>query len=253
MLLRPFGILLLFIFVLHAPYGFCQNDDDKVELMPAPIPGQYDDNDQPIENTEEDIPDETLSDQAASAPTPEPTHTVFKHFRFDDGVEYTPGPAPTPPVDIIKELDAGIERFKEAGKDMPDLEKELKDALVPPTLQKCTENTTESIEAPDEFPEGAEGQNSPMMDMLFLDEKDVPEDYEKIFGAATLLVPFAPEAPNIGWSLIDQLSVECLPYRVRMQGRKVYFDQGMNALKNYSKGPKGEFHPYIQSRYGVKK
>lgn len=186
--------------------------------------------------------------------TPNPDYVkIYKHFRFKDGETFVPGPTPTPPVDVA----AYAKKFEEEAlqdlKDNPiDFMKGLQEGLKAPQLSACTENKTDSIPAEIDFPGGVEGEKSPSYDILVMDQKDVPEDYMMIFGASTLLVPFIKEVPNSGWDLIFEVGVPCLPFRIRFQGGRIYTDFGVNALKNYAKGPKGEYHPYIKDKYQVK-
>lgn len=184
-------------------------------------------------------------------PTPIPTLAIIKHYRFTEGEEIHPAPTPTFPIDM-KAFSADFkQKMAESVKKLPDIEQTLKNLMVEPTIGKCLLDTTDEIAMGEKFPEGIEGEHSPVYDMLFLEAKDVPEDYKMIFGQMTLIFPLIREEPNIGWSFMEDLSIPCLPYRIRFQGSKIFKDQGLPALKNYSKSPKGQYHDYIKSKYNI--
>lgn len=183
---------------------------------------------------------------------------IIKHFIFDDGKEIPAYPTPTPFIDTQKIIEQMKKEVSESLKQNPppsaeDLEKEILNQMTEPNISKCFDNITNALEVPGEsFPEGLEGSNSPYHDMLFMEANEVPQDAELIFGATILVVPFIRERPNMSWEYITEFEVPCLPYRIRLQGSKMYLDQGLNALKDYSKNPIGVFHPYIKQRYGAK-
>lgn len=85
--------------------------------------------------------------------------------------------------------------------------------------------------------------------MLFIDSRDIPENYQEAFGFATVLVPFDASAPNMSWSMVSSLNVPCLPYRMRAQGNRVYYDKGLNALRNFVNGPKGDIDPELKMKF----
>ena len=191
--------------------------------------------------------------QLTPSPTPQP---IVKHFRFDEGKEPVPGPTPTPLVNI----DAFVEEFKQqwiaAMNNMPTADEVVNDAIgnsVAPQLSRCLEDKTESLQVPSDVPEGLQGDKSPFQDVLFVDMKDFVEDADLVYGPTTILVPFVKDVPNVGWSYIQELGVPCLPFRMRLQQGRMFRDQGLPALKNYSTHPKGEYHPYIKSLYKLEK
>ncbi len=184
-------------------------------------------------------------------PTPMP---VFQHFVFNDGAEITPGPTPTPFINFEKVIGEFHTLWEESSKDFPSEEqftKQVMDSIEEPVLGRCLEDKTDSIAAPEQFPEGLLGDKSPYQDFLFIEGAEYPSDSDLIFGPTTITVPFVRGKPNKGWEYISAMGVSCLPFRIRLQGKRMYVDQGLPALKNYSQNPNGEFHPYIKSLYKI--
>jgi hypothetical protein len=177
------------------------------------------------------------------------SNVIHKHYRFEQGSELAPKPSPTPLIDIEGFTKNELPKYLEAAKQFPsfqEVKKYILDNIEKVDPPKCLEDKTETVESISSFPEGLEGENSPYQDILFIHTKDLPPDPEIMFGAATLVVPFIPETPNKSWEYIQTFEVPCLPYRIRLQKSKMYFDFGMPALKNYTKNPKGEYHQYIK-------
>jgi hypothetical protein len=202
-------------------------------------------------------PDTPSPPQREDGLDPEPTWVpIEKHFKFNEGRDLIPGPTPTPLIDVKAFVEDFKQKWIESTKNMPteeELTKEILKNVEPPAISKCLEDKSESFQMSESFPEGLEGQKSPFQDMLFIEPKDFVEDADIVYGVTTILVPFVKEVPNKGWSYITEMGVPCLPFRMRLQGARVYVDQGLPALKNYSKNAKGEFHPYIKSLYKLEK
>ena len=214
---------------------------------PTPAGGQY-------QKPADQFPGQ--SDEAEPTPEPVPTWMpIVKHFKFNEGKDFVVGPTPTPFYEPEKFKTEFMQKWAEGAKDYPStkeqLEAEILKNIKAPDISQCLQDRSDSIEAPDGTPEGLLGEGSPFQDTLFLEPKDLPEDPETIYGITTIFVPFVKDQPNIGWEYINDMGVPCLPFRVRFQAHRVYFDQGMPALKNYSKSPKGEYHPYIKSLYNL--
>ena len=198
-----------------------------------------------------------LPTQSDGKEAPPPTLVpVVKHYVFNEGENFNPAPTPTPFIDFQKFAQRFTEKWAEGVKNIPspeEYQKKILEQMQEPTLSSCLQDKTDSIPAPEDFPEGLMGENSPFQDMLFIEGKDLPDDADLIFGPTTITVPFVRGVPNTGWSYITEMGVPCLPFRIRLQGKKVYFDQGLPALKNYSLNPAGEYHPYIKSLYKLEK
>jgi hypothetical protein len=184
-------------------------------------------------------------------PTPMP---VTKHFVFNDGAEITPGPTPTPFINTEKLIGEFNTLWQESQKDFPTADqftKSIMESIEEPVLGRCLENKTDSIPISEQFPEGLLGDKSPYQDYLFIEGAEYPQDTDIIFGPTTITVPFVRGTPNKGWEYVSAMGVSCLPFRVRLQGKRMYVDRGLPALKNYSQNPKGEYHPYIRSLYKI--
>jgi hypothetical protein len=174
---------------------------------------------------------------------------VIKHYRFGKGQQIGPIPTPTPLIDISKFIEEAKIKYQESVKQFPsqqELENYLKSKRQRPNINVCLDNKTVKVDSAAEYPSGLEGENSPYQDYLFIKSEDLPSDTELIFGLITIVVPFVSDPPNRTWDYIDMFNVPCLPYRIRLQKSSIYYDYGINALKNYSKNAVGEFHPYIK-------
>ncbi|NMC63949.1 MAG: hypothetical protein GYA55_12370 [SAR324 cluster bacterium] len=172
---------------------------------------------------------------------------IFKHYRFNEGEPLQVLPTATPPFDSKKLLSEIIGNLDVANKEFPSEEEILKN-MEAPILKRCNEDLTKTEALGEELPPGLEGDKAPIYDILFIASEEIPENYEEVFGASTIVVPYDTNSPNISWSFIKDLNVPCVPYRLRAQGDSVYVDQGKNALKNYVNGPSGQWHEDLKDQ-----
>jgi len=95
-----------------------------------------------------------------------------------------------------------------------------------------------------------ETENDLFVDYLFIPEELVPLDPQEVFGSEVSLIPYGPDADKATQIQMKIYQVPCVPYRRRMTNTTLYFDTGMNALKNYdqSVSGRGELHPIMQGK-----
>lgn len=170
---------------------------------------------------------------------------IIKHIRSQRGV---PFPAERP---VDKRIFTESESYKQALKiNQKLMSKEMFDVeFSAPKLPKCEYSKTMGLPLPNS--QGSPLQNAPM-DVLFLSEPP-PLDAAEIFGKNTHIYEYSTQTRDYISYLSGYIGVHCLPFRVRQTESHVFWDMGLNALKNYESDPngQGEFHAYIQAKYNI--
>lgn len=107
---------------------------------------------------------------------------------------------------------------------------------------KCTQSTAATLEMPENFI--AAGQ---AVDLLFFDGQP-PFDVKTGIGAATVVIPFGLPETAEAVSPFGSLDIQCLPFRLKSTGKKVYYGMGSMALKNFDANPEAEgtFDPTVR-------
>ncbi len=174
--------------------------------------------------------------------------TIIKHIRSDEGVPF--------PKDGKKLALTEDPSFKGALALNQDLMsgKNLKLKLAAPELPKCTESKTFTVAVPtSEQQEGLPPQAShSTLDVLYLAEEP-PTDAAEIFGERTIIHRYTTKEKDFISLYAGLLGIHCLPFRMRQTEQQVFWDTGLNALKNYSNDPngEGEYHAYIKAKYNI--
>lgn len=113
---------------------------------------------------------------------------------------------------------------------------------------RCATNETKRVPYPTDEPE-----RTLYRDRLFIAEELVPLDTDEVFGSEVVVVPYGPNSDGASRTLLEIYRVPCVPYRIRSTNAGVYYDTGLNALRNYSSGQAtpGVLHPAMQQKlYG---
>lgn len=173
--------------------------------------------------------------QADVADPNAPTVTPLSHIRGKDGVDF-----PSAEDVILKPLPTWT-----AGPTPTEVPVWSPKPYIPPS--KCQTNETKRV-VWNEKPDGPE--NEMLNDILFVERDLISLDPEESFGKTPRLVPY--QAPFTEGTLITMeiYSVPCVPYRIRMTNVARYYDQGLNALKNYDGDVRGrgKLSPFVQRK-----
>jgi len=108
---------------------------------------------------------------------------------------------------------------------------------APPPLEMCLFDKTiqEDQIAPTDSP--SEG---PLLDYLYIERKDLPEDPHRYFGKSTIIYLFDSNPMNPVPHMARGMGVPCLPFRLRGTSRYIFRHEGRPALLNYDENLDGE-------------
>lgn len=120
-----------------------------------------------------------------------------------------------------------------------------------PKLPKCEGGSTIQLPLPNS---AANAAKSSIVDLLYLNWEP-PLDAAEIFGQRTFIHHFSTRPGDYMSALAGSLGVYCLPFRIRQTAHSVFWDLGLNALKNYDGdsdgGGEGVLHPYIKAKFDI--
>lgn len=177
---------------------------------------------------------------------PTPGNTFKKHYRGEGGTKIEMSPElEARQAQRVRDLASQLEAqmAPEMEKLKKDLEKSEAVAMEKPVIWDCRDSKRSVHKS--------SGKGDKVeFDMLILRKAEVPSDTKSIFGSETVVIGFDESTPNATWIPLHDFKVECLPYRLRVLGNRTETYYGRDALKNFDKVKKGQFHEYIKSKYG---
>ena len=110
---------------------------------------------------------------------------------------------------------------------------------------RCEKNETKR-----EVFEKGEEESMLMLDLLFIDESKIPPEPEETLGSQVRLLPYGGETDEVTVMRMEMYQVPCVPFRRRMTNTTMYYDTGLNALRNYDGdwSGHGKMHPLMQEK-----
>jgi len=84
-----------------------------------------------------------------------------------------------------------------------------------------------------------DGDERLLSDVVYLPQELIPADGEEVYGKRARLWGYGPNGDASVDIRMENDSVPCVPYRIRVTTKATYADFGMSALKNYDNNPGG--------------
>ena len=158
------------------------------------------------------------------------------------------------------------ERPVSQGQEM--FKKNMQDMFTPQDVPTCSDDWTErfsmkGVSADDIFDSKKVKKKAAKnlkrgrsyFDLLILPEhapkqlKAVTTTMQDAFGKNTLITHFSKERGDLLSLQVNEAGIECLPYRLRVVGKRKHIHYGKDALSNFDKKKeKGELHPEVKRR-----
>ena len=176
---------------------------------------------------------------------------VVKHLRGKDGSPFTIRNVPA------SDFNAKLESFNKArhrrtkAKATKRRQDGFAEFITPEALGACSRNLTHRIENFDQKP----GPKGLRFDLLYLPAKSVSSndrladlDFHETFGIKTTIHPYSTRKGDLISLQAKKYGAQCLPFRIRVTDKYIFFHSGPDALNNYDfdiEG-KGKMHPFIQ-------
>jgi hypothetical protein len=171
---------------------------------------------------------------------------IVRHIRLNKGTRIEPVPQYTP-IPTPSALPEAWQKRIEA-----EVAAEVTAAHTPrpaTPLPICMHDRTKKVARA--TASSVKGKDSTSFDLLVIDQKDLPNDHDEVFGKNTQILVHAPEFARDVTEVTSTLKVSCVPSRVRVTGRNRFLHEGKDALKNYDEDPngKGKVHELMKGRF----
>jgi hypothetical protein len=161
------------------------------------------------------------------------SYQIVRHYRGEEGLLL-------PTIDTLQlpnDIENSLQQFINA--DVAAINQFVEQKYTSPTnLKDCRENRTYRLPLGDfndpEFKDGV------VYDMLFVWKGETLKDTKEVFGESVAVQAIPRGEASAEAFAAEALRVACLPYRIRLTPLAIFYDEGENALRNFTADQEGE-------------